>query len=183
MAKQPASLLELPPFPPLKWDLYFWEGEVVLKSWAGYRLGRKKPSSGAARVSISPPGEVERATPSPEQAVAFRHLLAEEKLIHDTVLHAIFDYYPGEAIYNEEDEPPPIRRPQQLRTKISLSEVHVLDVVRDGAAYVGLQFRCTWDQEHGCGVMLHLDHVVATGQADTSFHAGIARRDVDRPRE
>jgi Domain of unknown function (DUF6985) len=178
--KKPSPVLNSPPFPPLQWALYSWEGEVTLKSWSGYRLGREKPSTGAARLDVAPPGGADRATPSPEQAAAFEHLLADEKLVHDAVLQAIFRYYPGECLYDEEDEPPEIRKPQQLRNKISLGAAYVLDVTRDGAAYVGLDFDCAWDREHGCGVMTHLGRVTAVGQSPTSFEAWIARRDLER---
>jgi hypothetical protein len=46
--------------------------------------------------------------------------------------------------------------------------VHVINEVHDGSSYVGLKFRCTW-HEYDCGVMTHLDRVVAVGPAYTSF--------------
>ena len=52
MAKK--KTLDVPPFPPLTWDGYGWEGEITLPSWAGFQTrggaygGRssKKPSDG-----------------------------------------------------------------------------------------------------------------------------------------
>jgi hypothetical protein len=60
---------------------------------------------------------------------------------------------------------------------IGLSNVHILSVARDG---IGLQFGCTWDEEHGLGVMTHRDRVVQVGGADTSFLTWIAEEDAER---
>jgi hypothetical protein len=48
-------------------------------------------------------------------------------------------------------------------------------VAKAGHAYVGLELGCTWDEEHGAGVLLHKGRVVEVGQADTSFddHAAV----------
>ena len=58
-----------------------------------------------------------------------------------------------------------------------LSNVHVLRVARDGIAYVGFEFGCAWEEEHGLGVMMHRDRVVAAGGADVSFLEWIAEED------
>ena len=35
-------------------------------------------------------------------------------------------------------------------------------------AYLGLAFHCTWDEEHGAGVLLHGSRVVNVGETDTA---------------
>jgi hypothetical protein len=62
---------------------------------------------------------------------------------------------------------------------IGLSSVHVLSVAKDGIAYIGFEFGCTWDGEHGLGVMTHRDRVIEVGGADTSFLAWIAEQDAE----
>jgi hypothetical protein len=64
-----------------------------------------------------------------------------------------------------------------MRSLVGLSTVHVLPVARDGVAYLGFEFGCVWDTEHGAGVMTHLDRVVATGQAAVSLTERIAEQD------
>lgn len=46
-------------------------------------------------------------------------------------------------------------------------------------AYVGYEFRCTWDEEHGMGVMTHKNRVVAIGGADVSILEWIAESDLN----
>lgn len=187
--------LNIPPFPPLRWEDYFWVGEVTLPSWAGFQSRRggygsvssDKPSDGTARLSITPEDDNTRTRPTPEQVAAFRHLLDNEAAVAAAVGRALVAYYPGEKdayldAYDEGEveELPDISEPDELRTLIGLSCVHVLSVIQDGAAYIGFEFGCVWDDEHGVGVMTHLGRVVATGQAAVSFMAWIARRDIER---
>lgn len=168
MAESPKPALHMPPFPPLKWNGYFWRGRIVLGSWQGFqcRLGAyasqssANESDGTARLSVEAPGGVAERPPSPEQANALRYLLEHEDTIRDTVVAAIFEEYPRIRkrlvdSFFDESELPVLEQPEQLKAHLGLSTVHVLRVVHSGAAYVGLEFGCTWDEEHGLGVMLH----------------------------
>src|SRR5438128_442801 len=38
-------------------------------------------------------------------------------------------------------------------------------VGHDGAAHIGFEFGCVWDDEHGAGVRTHRGRAIATGQA------------------
>lgn len=59
----------------------------------------------------------------------------------------------------------PYQAPQPsaaLPDSISL-QVHIHPREKSRVGYVGLQFGCTWDVEHGLGVMMHNDRVVDLG--------------------
>jgi hypothetical protein len=91
-----------PPFPPLKWEHYFWVGEVVLPSWAGFQARRggygavssRRPSDGSARLSISPLDDKARTAPTAEQVAAFRHLTGNEPAVAAAVVAALVEYCP-----------------------------------------------------------------------------------------
>jgi hypothetical protein len=118
-------------------------------------------------------------------------LLDHAEEVRDAVLRAIFEAYPalrqrypyGEALAAE--EMPPIERPDQLRALLGLSVVHVLNAAKDGAAYVGFEFGCTWEEEHGLGVLTHRGRPVAipllggatVGPADVASEEWIAEAD------
>ena len=174
MADSSKPPLSMPPFPPLRWDGYFWAGRVVLNAWRGFqsRLGAyaarssTKESDGTAQLSVAPPAGVAERPPSAEQTNAFRYLLEHEEAIRDALLSAIFEEYPairerllGDGLVDESDLPA-LERAEQLKSHIGLSIVHVLPVVKHGAAYVGFEFGCTWDDEHGLGVMTHQGRIV-----------------------
>ena len=67
------------------------------------------------------------------------------------------------------DLPPALDRPDQLRGLIGLNFVHVLAESKDGVCYIGCEFGCEWEEEHGLGVMTHRGEVVAVGHAEMSF--------------
>ena len=102
----------------------------------------------------------------------------------DMVLKAIFDVYPewrenykeflGEEL---EDRMPELHSPSDLKTLIGLSTIHVLSVERDGLAYVGFEFGCEWEEEHGLGVMLHGNRIIDVGSAEEAFSTSIANKD------
>ena len=185
--------LTLPPFPPLQWNECFWAGDVTLPSWAGCQsrggaygsVSSDAESNGSVQLTVAPEDEDARTPPLPEQARAFQWLIDHEPAIAASVLRSLFAAYPGwRNSYGYDDEVaaelmPEIDGAEQLRALIGLSNVHILSVARDGIAYVGFQFGCTWDEEHGLGAMTHRDRVVEVGGADTSFLAWIAEADAE----
>jgi hypothetical protein len=190
MAKRKSPALTLDPFPTLKWDRFFWTGTIKLPAWKGFqnRLGAyaarvaKKKSDGTCRLSIDVAEP--QATPSAEQAEAFRFLIANQEAVRDAILQAVFDEYPFEyqSRYLELRGPtepglPDLEQPEQLKTLLGLSSVLIHPTARDGIAYVGYDFGCAWDEEHGEGVMMHRDRVVGIGYADVAIDEWVAKHD------
>jgi len=179
-------------FPPLRWDEYFWTSTIVLRAWAGFQsrlgpygtLSSTTGSDGTARLTVNTADE-KQSPPAPEQTTAYQHLVAQQESVRDAILQAVFQAYPElQESYGYEAEEarefmPDIERPDQFKTLIGLSNVHILTVAHDGIAYVGFEFGCTWDNEHGLGVMTHRGRVVEVGGADTAFLDWIAERDVE----
>jgi hypothetical protein len=157
------------PLPALVWDGYFWSGSDTLTTW-----GRM------VQVSVSA-----TTSPAPEQIAAYAHLKAHEALIAERVLGAILDLYNGgerdsflAAVGAEDAELlPAVGTTTGMRQLVNVASVHVLDVVKDGHAYLGLELGCRWDNEHGLGVMMHQGRVLAVGPADRSFDPWIGRSD------
>lgn len=196
MGNRKKPTLTIEPFPPLEWDEFFWSGTITLPVWAGFqnRLGPyaskagRKASDGTVRIAITPPDGEKETPPSPEQAAAYRYLIDHQLAIRDTILQAVFDEYPDyrtayieDFDLDESDETLPVLdRPEQLKDLIGLSEVLIHPVVLEGVAYVGYEFGCVWEEEHGLGAMVHQDRVVTVGHADTAILEWIAERDAKR---
>ena len=53
-----------------------------------------------------------------------------------------------------------------LQMLIGIGNVWILPLAKDGFAYLGLDFGCAWDGEHGLGVMTHRERVLSVGQAE-----------------
>jgi hypothetical protein len=60
---------------------------------------------------------------------------------------------------------------------IGLDSVSVHPLLKEGLPYIGYEFGCTWDDEHGLGVLMHGRRVVEVGDAGTAITLWIAERD------
>ena len=169
--------LDLPPFPPLKWDIgEWWDGSIDLV------FGRD------AALTVTPHDPSISRIPSEAQGQAVAFLLEHGQEVFSAILAALRPYY-------EEMRPkylsflgskadslmPAVQSVEQLGRLIDLWHVHVHPWTKDGVGYVGLEFGCTWDQEHGFGVLMHRDRVVSVGSADISF--AWAPNEADDPAE
>lgn len=148
-------------------------------------------------------------SPTLAQVAAYAYLKQHEAGIAAVVQEALFAEYPrwrrleidaaGPEIDHEtwfeltgRRVPPPSPRrhaelrlpeisvPSELAAMCGLHSIHVLDVEREGRAYLGFELGSNWDKEHGAGVLMHGHRVVAVGQADASFHDGIAEHDASQ---
>lgn len=172
--------LNLPPFPPLEWDEYFWVAPIRLPSWAGfqnrggpYGASSSSKADGTMRLSIA---TVDMAEPSPAQIAAMRYLLGHEAEIFAAVSQAIVDQIPeikddyGDWYTDETGKPfPNVKDANGLKKLMGVSTLHVLNDGEDGEASIGFEFECDWDAEHGLGVLTHHGRVIEVGSADVSF--------------
>jgi hypothetical protein len=164
MSSQPDEL-NLPPFPLMSWGDYdLWEGEIDLDC------------GGGAALSVTPYDPEASRQPEAFQCEAMAFHLARGSNVTLAVLAALLPYYqkmrPRYLNFLGEQANrlmPEAQAADELRSLIDLRHVHIHPWSRDGIGYVGLQFGCTWDVEHGLGFMMHLDRVVQTGGADVSF--------------
>jgi hypothetical protein len=60
---------------------------------------------------------------------------------------------------------PLVQSPQALENLLSYPSLH-LHVAREGISSLGLSFECTWDVEHGTGVLLRGHKVLEAGLAE-----------------
>jgi hypothetical protein len=176
--------VKIPPFPELVRDEFFFAGEDVLPVWAGFQsrrgpycaIDRHEPSDGSVRVSVKPAG----AEPTGAQRAAYEFLLAEQRAIRDAVLARILAEYPEIKRQYELDTDealPEVNDAAEFRSLLGLANVHVLTVERDGRAYLGLEFGCEWEEEHGLGVLTHGARVVDVGHAEVAFNDWIPRHE------
>ena len=66
---------------------------------------------------------------------------------------------------------------RDLKRHIELLGVHLFDYAKSGHAYIGMNFECTWDEEHDLGLILHKSRVVTVGQADAASDHYAAKDD------
>jgi hypothetical protein len=169
----------LPLFGTLNWDgMESWEGEICLPAWAGFQSrggaygaeDSEASSDGAARMLITP--ATVTSPPAESQRRALQLHIDRGSEIVQSVLAVLPQYYKDLRESWESDLPdmpavPP--HSEAFKNLIGLHQVHIHPFEKDGIAYVGLEFGCDWDEEHGLGIVLHGAQVVDIGGADISF--------------
>lgn len=181
--------------PSLTWNEHCWEGEIVLPSWCGFQTRRgpyaavssDAPSDGAVRIRFDT-GDAGSVPPAAAQVAAYRWLIEHDAEVTAAILDTVFANYPQFRAdyvdgYEAEDaqvaaqSAPPLEHPEQLRMVMGLYAVFFLPVAKDGVGYVGFEFGCVWEEEHGLGVMTHKDRVIDIGGAYSAFTGHRAQED------
>jgi hypothetical protein len=158
----------------------FLRGPLTLPTWVGL-AHRSTDAAPEVELAVEPSGNVRAPNAAQEAAIRF---VTEDRELRDVVLAALLAHY--QAIrpkwlphLSSPDVMPPWTSPSELLGHVNVNEVVVHAIERDGLAYVGMLFGCSWDREHGLGVMLHGARVVKTGGADTGLLGWIAKQDLD----
>lgn len=179
------DILNQPPFPTIYWNDYWWEGQIYHDTRPFFTPPTVRGnfcSDGSVELNIITPAD-EQSLPSAEQIAAYRYLLKAKESIKNAILEAIFSAYPKwRKLYGCDEQEsaermPEIEHPEQLEELISLNTVRIFSASKNGVAYVGFQFNCLWDTEHGLGAMTHNGRVVELGGADTAILEWIAEDD------
>jgi hypothetical protein len=173
--------LHVPPFPRLTWNGSFWEGKVHLEAWRGFIsirefcpwVTRGGLPDGDLRLHVSSPVNDKPEPPNQEQITSFQHLLDHQKTLREAVLRAVFEQYPRwkkcYAGFVDEQMMPAISDASALTRLIRPGGVHVMANPKNGFTFIGFEFACKWDEEHGLGVLTHRGTVISTGGADEAF--------------
>jgi hypothetical protein len=110
-------------------------------------------------------------------------LLDHEAEVASAVLEGLLAEYPRlQQLYGYEEAEretcmPDVSSTEDFRQLIGLHNVHVHSLLKEGLPYIGCEFGCTWDGEHGLGVFVHGTRVLEVGGADTAFDLWIAKGD------
>jgi hypothetical protein len=169
---------------------FCWVAKVILPSWTGYlghnrqygRAGLDKSSDGSAELVFAPEGRDTR--PLAEHEVTLVDwFLDNERAVSKAAKAAIFQKYPElQEIYGYSNQEkaelmPDISSADDLTHLIGLNSVNIHQIAKDDIPYIGLEFGCSWDDEHGLGVLMHGTRPVEVGGGDTACLLWIAKRD------
>ena len=164
--------------PNIKLGEYGYEGTISLNVWHEYNFNKNK------EYHLDIGGDMVEDSPviSDEHVAAYDYMIGHQKEIQDAILSAILNEYPKiiESYRFDQDDAilPIIHSNDDLKKNISLASVHIMNVYKDEIAYVGFEFICSWDGEHGLGLMTYKNQIVEFGGADTSFLSWVAERDL-----
>ena len=151
-----------------------WGTKILLEEWStffGYPI----------EVDVNLGGDSKVETVQDKHLQTFEYLKNNQKQLLKNILEKLFSEYKNlQEIYNYDEEDkcmPDIDSTEELRDLIKLLQVYILNVEKDNLCYIGFEFACKWDDEHGLGFMTHETKVVEMGSSDSSFLYWIAEED------
>jgi hypothetical protein len=174
-------------------DDLWWTTTAEFPSWKGFRsrsgaYGAQDsaiPSDGSVRIVFAPEGRGnEPLTDSDKSSIAW--VIENEASISKALILSLLEEYPSlqeQYGYSGEEKAelmPDIKSTEDLRTLIGLHSVNVHPVQKDGIPYIGFEFGCTWDNEHGLGILMHGTRTAEIGGADAAILLWIAERDAEK---
>jgi hypothetical protein len=169
-----------------------WTANVTLPSWRGFQSRKDVygardsavPSDGRVRIVFAPEGRGSEPLTEAELS-AVRWVMDHEASLANALLSSLLKEYPLlQDQYSDEmkgELMPDVQSVDDLRALIGLSSVNVHQVQKDGVPYIGFEFGCTWDEEHGLGILMHGTRTVQIGGADTAILLWIAEEDAKKP--
>src|SRR5262249_34531063 len=171
-------------------DDLWWTTKAVLPSWIGFQSRKgaygaqdaATPSDGLVRIVFAPEGRgTEPLTSSEVSLVVWA--IENEASLSKALISSLVKRYPllqeryGYSGKEKTELMPDIKSADDLRMLIGLHSLNVHPIQKNGIPYVGFEFGCTWDQEHGLGVLMHGTRTVEIGGADTAILQWIAEED------
>lgn len=173
-------------------DDLWWGSKLRLPSWSGYQsrngpygsVDKPDPSDGMVAFIFAPEGR--GLEPLSKQELRLVSWFEQhEPTVSDAVKAAIIEWCSPESAeratkFDFGGDFPIIRNDQDLRDSVGLYAVNVHQVDVDGVPYVGYEFGCNWEDEHGLGVLMHGTRVVDVGFADTAILLWIAEADAEK---
>ncbi len=168
--------------PNISLNKYGYEGTIELQAWDEFL----SDLNGVYDLDISCNMGEDDQIITQEQIAAYNYVIENQNNIRDSIITGLMKAYPEmQSEYDfDEDEAeelmPDIRDREDFKKLIGLYRVHILNVFKNGIAYTGYEFDCSWEEEHGLGVMMYQDKIVEIGGVDASFLAWIAEADAGK---
>lgn len=171
---------------------FSWVAATILPSWNGYLdctgayggPGTSKSSDGSVEIVFAPEGR--DASSLTEQEVSLIDwFLENEPSVSDAAKVAIFQKYPvlqvsyGYSTREKAEFMPDISTIDDLTHLIGLYAVNIHQIEKGGVPYIGFEFGCTWDEEHGLGVLMHGTRPVEVEGSDTARLLWVAKQDAE----
>jgi hypothetical protein len=113
--------------------------------------------------------------PTEAEIAAVSWVIENEELISHSAIESLFnEYHSLQELYGYSGEKkielmPDIESVDDLRSLIGLHTIHVHQPTRDGIPYAGLELGCSWECEHGLGILMRGSRTSEIGWADTAF--------------
>lgn len=154
----------------------FWEGSILLKDWNKF-YGKD------LQLMLNIGGDCIIDEVTEIHKCGYNYLISKQKEILETMLGTVFENYSTwqeEYGYDDKEKSifmPDILNVTDLKPLLYPEKIYIMDIEMVKMPYIGVQFKCKWDEEHGVGIMFYKDRIVKVEGADTAFMTWIAEED------
>ncbi|MGV6832600.1 MAG: DUF6985 domain-containing protein [bacterium] len=174
-------------------DEFGFEGVIELATWRGFQSRNgaygaqdsQSPSNGIFAIRTCGDMVVDEPKIEDYHVEAYNYLIEHQTETKEHILNTLKTEYPKlQELYGYEPEEkqeymPDVSEVEDFKNLIGIANIHLLNVEKDGIGYVGFEFGCTWDDEHGLGIMTHKNRIIKIGGADASFLTWVAKADLE----
>lgn len=173
--------------PGINKEEFGFEGRIKVEAWSGFLsrlLDSAEISDGSCTLFVGGDMVVDEPKIEDFHLSAYKYLMDNQEEIKGILLGYLIKVYPDlqEQYGYDEDEKAEfmsdVSSTEGFKKLIKLSNIHLMNVEKDGTAYVGYEFACKWDEGHGIGFMTHKNRIIDFGGADTSFLTWVAQKDL-----
>ena len=166
-----------------------WSGLVRIPFFADYDASAEEEPGGLL-TPRRPRDEFDLSLrgaepPSADQEAAFRAFQQNAELLCRRVVDAVYDLYrsiwadlrtptpPGQVPDPDEERLfPELNDHDGLKGMIRFEGLSLIHVSGSDQAVLGFCFHCTWDIEHGLGVLVHQGEIAEIGENDLTWRDG-----------
>ena len=115
---------------------------------------------------------------------AYEYILNHQSEILENILLSLLSEYSNmQDEYGYDDDEidkymPSVNSINDFSKLMLPKRIYILDIEKDNLSYIGFCFSCSWDDEHGYGVMMHKNRVVKMGGEEIAFLSWVAEEDI-----
>ena len=113
--------------------------------------------------------------PTIQQVNAYDFLIVNSIKLKQSMLESLLSEYKNiQDIYEYPDYDKALLMPnvdtiEEFKSLLRIQNIYVLEDYKDDMSYVGFEFYCLWDEEHGLGIRTYLGEVIKIGFAEEAF--------------
>ena len=154
-----------------------WRGKVNLNSW-------NKFFGDNLVIELNIGGDKKVNNLEIRHKEAYEYILYNQsELLENILLSLLSEYSNMQDEYGYDDDEidkymPSVNSIRDFSKLMLPTRIYILDIEKDNLAYIGFSFSCSWDDEHGYGVMMHKNRVVKMGGEEIAFLSWVAKEDI-----
>lgn len=105
----------------------------------------------------------------------YDYLIDNQEDILKVIIAEVYNYY-CEIYSNHEVKD--VENEADIVSSIMPVGIYIHNIEHEGIPYIGYEFSCKWDEEHGIGIVLYKKEIVSIGEGDTAVLAWLIEEEI-----